>query len=119
MEVTKEQIARGLCAYIREDVSPNVADNATRIILDIAASAIASNPKLIDPVVENPMFSTVAKKGEGYDLAILKSAAVSAMDKHGGLTVTIPGIKFVSPDEKILQFNGKDVSRLVERIERG
>lgn len=119
MEVSKDQIARGLASYIRDDVSPNVADNATRIVLAIAASAIAANPKLIDAVLENPMFSAVAKRGNGYDMTILKTATVDAMDKYGGLSVTIPGIKFVSPDDKVLQFSGTDVARLVERIERG
>jgi hypothetical protein len=117
MEVTKEQIASGVSTFIQKDVAPEVGDTATQIILEIAASAIASNPKLLDPYLENPMFGFVAKVGNAYNLKVLKQSAMAAMDKYGKLTITIPGIKFISPDEKILQFGSEDVKMLVDRIE--
>lgn len=119
MEVTKEQIAKGIATFIREDVAPHIGDTPTQIILEIAASAVSVNTSLLDSVLNNQMLAFVAKSGNGYDLQTLQSAAMTAIDKFGKLTVTIPGIKFISPGEKILQFGSDDVKRLVDRIEGG
>lgn len=117
MDVTKEQIARGVARFIQEDVIPNVGDSATQIVLGITASAIDTNPKILDKLLDNEMLATVAKVGNNYNLTTLQNAATSAIDKYGKLTVTIPGIKFISPDEKILQFSSEDVRRLIAHIE--
>lgn len=117
MDVTKDQIARGFAKFLHEDVIPNVGDSATQIVLGIAASAMDVNPKLLDKVLENEMLTAIAKVGNNYNLSTLQKAAESAIDKYGKLTITIPGIKFVSPDDKILQFGSDDVKRLVSHIE--
>lgn len=117
MEVTKEQIARGLSKFIQNDVAPNISDKATQIALEIAAAAVMTNTKLLDSFLDNAFFAMLAKTETGYNLSTLKQSAMAAMNKVGNLTITIPGIKFISPDEKILQFNGEDVKRLVETIE--
>lgn len=117
MDVTKDQIAKGIAKFIHEDVIPNVGDNATQIVLGIAASAVETNPKLLEKVLENEMLVAVARVGNNYNLTTLQNAATLAIDKYGKLTVTIPGIKFISPDDKILQFGSDDVKRLVAHIE--
>lgn len=117
MEVTKEQIAKGAARFIQEDIIPSVGDTAMQIVLGIAAGTIETNPKLLDKVLENEMLLAVAKSGNNYNLTVLQNAAVSAIDKYGKLSVTIPGIKFISPDDKVLQFGSDDVRRLMARIE--
>lgn len=117
MDVTKEQIARGVAKFIHEEVIPGVGDSATQILLGITASAIDTNPRLMDKLLDNGIFSMVARVGNSYNLSTLQNAATSAIDKYGKLTFTIPGIKFISPDDKILQFGSDDVKRLVALIE--
>lgn len=117
MEVSKEQIAIGIVEFIRGEVIPNVEDTATQVILEVAATSIGANPKLLDKWIDNEMFSTIAKVGNNYNLGTLSMAVTSAIDKHGKITVTIPAIKFVSPKEKLLQFGSDDVKRLVTMIE--
>ena len=117
MDVTKAQIARGVATFIQEDMITGIGDNAMQIILGIAAGAITSNPNIMDGVLKNELFRAVAGSGENYDFSVIKSAATAAIDRYGKLTVTIPGIKFISPDDKILQFGSDDINRLMARIE--
>jgi hypothetical protein len=117
MEVTKQQIAKGVARFIQEDMIPHVTDSGMQLILGITAGAVDSKPKLLDKLLDNEMLAAVAKNGENYDLSVLQNAATSAVDKYGKLTITIPGIKFISPEEKTLQFGSDDIRRLMARIE--
>lgn len=117
MEVTKEQIAKGIAAFISEDMIPSVSDTGMQLVLGIAAGAVSAKPQLLDKILENEMLAAVAKTGNGYDLGVLKNAATTAVDKYGKLTVTIPGIKFISPEDKLFQFGSDDIRRLINRIE--
>lgn len=117
MDVPKDQIAKGIAKFIQEDVIPNIGDNATQIVLGIASAAVESNPRLLDKILDNEMLAAVAKVGNNYNLSTLQNAAATAIDKYGKLTITIPGIKFLSPDDKILQFGSDDVKRLIAHIE--
>lgn len=117
MEVTKDQIAKGLARFIQDDVIPNISDSGMQLVMGIAAGAIDTKPQILDKILENEMLSALAKSGEKYDLSVLKTAATNAINKYGTLSITIPGIKFISPNEKEIQFNSDDIKRLVDRIE--
>lgn len=117
MEVTKEQIAKGVSKYIQEDMIPHITDNGMQLLLGIVAGAVETKPTVLDKFLENEMVSVFAKIGNGYDVDVIKKIAVSAMNKYGKLEITIPGIKFISPNEKILNFSADDILRLAERIE--
>lgn len=117
MDVTKAQIARGVASFIQEDMIPGIGDNAMQIILGIAAGAITTNPSILDKVLKNEMVRAIAGSGENYDLTAIRTAATAAMERYGKLSVTVPGIKFISPDEKVFQFGSDDVNKLISRIE--
>ena len=117
MEVTKEQIAKGVSKFIQEDMIPHITDNGMQLLLGIVAGAVETKPAVLDKLLENEMVSLFAKIGNNYDLDVIKKVAVSAMNKYGKLEITIPGIKFISPNEKVLNFSADDIRRLAERIE--
>lgn len=117
MEVTKEQIARGAARFIKEDMIPHISDSGMQLILGITAGAMETKPAILDKLLDNEMLAAVAKSGNNYDLGTIKNVASAAIEKYGKLSITIPGIKFISPDDKVLQFGAEDVRRLVERIE--
>ena len=117
MEVTKEQIAKGVSDFIQEDMIPHITDSGMQLILGITSGAIETKPGILDKLLENEMLSAVAKSGNNYDLGVLKKAAMGAIDKYGKLEITIPGIKFISPHDKVLNFTSEDIRKLVDRIE--
>lgn len=117
MEVTRSQIAKGVARFIRDDMIPHINDSGMQLILGVTAGALDTKPQLLDKLLENEMLVAVAKSGENYDLSVLQKAATAAIDKYGKLSITIPGIKFISPEEKVLQFGSDDVRRLIEKIE--
>jgi hypothetical protein len=117
MEVTKEQIAKGVSRFIQEDMIPQISESGMQLVLGIAAGAIETRPQILDKLLENEMLSAIAKVGNNYDLTALRNAATSAVDKYGKLQITIPGIKFISPGDKVLQFSSDDIRKLVARIE--
>ena len=117
MEVSKAQIAKGVAKFIQDDVIPQVTDSGMQLVLGITAGALETKPKILDSLLDNDMLEAVAKVGENYDLGVLKTAAMASIDKYGKLSITIPGIKFISPTEKVLQFSSDDIRRLVEKIE--
>jgi hypothetical protein len=117
MEVSKEQIAKGLARFIQNDMIPHISDSGMQLLLGITAGAIDTKPQVLDSILDNEMLSALSKSGEKYDLSVLKNAATSAIDKYGKLSITIPGIKFISPHEKEIQFSSDDVRKLIDRIE--
>ena len=117
MEVTKEQIAKGVAKFIQDDMIPHISDSGMQLILGVTAGAVETRPNILDKLLSNEMLEAVAKSGNNYDLSLIKNVAASAIEKYGKLSITIPGIKFISPGEKVLQFGSEDVRRLVERIE--
>lgn len=117
MQVTKEQIAKGVSAFIQEDMIPHITDSGMQLLLGITAGAVETKPGILDKLLENEMLAAVAKSGDHYDLDLLKKAATAAIDKYGKLEITIPGIKFISPHDKVLNFTSEDIRKLVDRIE--
>lgn len=117
MEVTKEHIAKGLSKFIQNDMIPHITESGMQLVLGIAAGSIETKPQILDKILDNEMLAAVAKTGNGYDLSALRNAATNAIDKYGKLTITIPGIPFISPHEKEIHFGSDDIRKLVDRIE--
>lgn len=117
MEVTKSQISHGVARFIHEDMIPHIEDNGMRFVLGLIAGSLETSPQLLDKLLENEMVLLVAGSGANYDLNALKQATIGTIEKYGKLTVTVPGIKFVSPEEKVLQFGKEDIQKLIDRIE--
>lgn len=117
MEVTKKQIAKGVAGFIHQDMIPFVGDKGMQFVLGMVAGAVDANPQLLDKLLDGSVFAMVAKSGVNYDLGVLKQAAFSAIDMCGKLPITIPAIKFISPEEKEFQFSKEDIQKLIDRIE--
>ena len=117
MEVTKAQIAKGVASFIFEDMMPYVDDKGMQFVMGVFAGSLESNPNSLDKLLNNSFFSMVAKYGDNYDLGLLKNSAINAIDKCGKLEITIPGINFISPTEKVFQFSKEDINKLIGRIE--
>lgn len=110
---SKEQIAQGVIKFVRNDVLPTIQDKAFRTVLSAGAYMLEAEPSMIDRVLEHPIVTLMLPKaGSGYDVSKVEQAAKKALDDNGGLEIVIPGIKWISPDEKVLKFTAADVTAL-------
>ena len=54
-----------------------------------------------------------------YDIEAISSALERTLDEYGDFTVKVPGIKFISPEEKELNFGISDIRALRKYIAGG
>ncbi|MBQ8382139.1 MAG: hypothetical protein IJX47_02930 [Clostridia bacterium] len=110
---SKEQIAQGVVKYIRADVLPSIQDKTFRTILSAGTYLVEAQPEMIDKIMEHPIISVmIPKAGSGYDIAKAEQAVRKALEENGGIEIVIPGIKWISPDEKVLKFTAADITAL-------
>ena len=116
---SKNQIVNGLIKYVELEVISKVEDKALQIVLGIGIIALKRNQDLIDSVLKNPFISYLVKETEDgkYDLDEVFSIIDETLKTYGKLPVTIPAIKFISPNEKTLKFSTEDIAKLKTCIE--
>ena len=119
MEVTKQQIVNGIVKYAELEVIDKILDRSFKIIIAIAVKALEANPNLIDPILDNSMVSTLLNKtSKGtYNLDAISDIIQSTINEYGAFPLKLPAIKFISPEEKELNFNSDDIRKLKECIE--
>ena len=120
MRVTKDQIINGVISFVETDVIPQVDDKATQIIASIAVKAVKANTKLVDSVFENQLVKTLLDVGEDgtYEIEGLFKSIEESVREFGAFPVELPAVPFISPTEKTLKFDAKDVSEIKRLIER-
>lgn len=117
MQVTKQQILNGAADYIRIEMIPHVPDIGFRTILEALAAIVQMAPKSIDSIFDNQMLSAVLQEQDGfYDLDLIESALVKAIETHGNLEIIVPKIPLLSKDEKTLKFSANDIKALKRHI---
>lgn len=114
MNVTKQQIAQGVSNYVKTEIIDKISDKPFKIILAIGISAIEKNPELLDEFLDNSLVSSLLKKSDDgtYDINEMLDIIETAVGDYGSFPVTVPPIKFISPDEKELDFTANDVRKL-------
>jgi hypothetical protein len=120
MRVTKDQIINGVISFVETDVIPQVDDKATQIIASIAVKAVKANTKLVDSIFENQLVKTLLDVGEDgtYEIEGLFKSIEESVREFGAFPVELPAVPFISPTEKTLKFDAKDVSEIKRLIER-
>lgn len=81
------------------------------MLLSAATNLIEVKPELADKYL-----SAMANENGMYDIELFESVMCRTMDEYGEFTVTIPAIKFLSPEQKELRFSGEDVRKLKDYI---
>lgn len=117
MQVTKNQIIAGAVNFVRDEIIPHIPDKNFRSVLEAGAAMVEMVPQMADKYFDNPIASAALREHDGaYDLDFAEAAIVKAMEAHGNLTITIPGIKWISPETKTLTFTPNDVRTLKRYI---
>ena len=117
MQVTRNQIIAGAANFIRSEVIPHVPDKSFRAILEAGSAMVEMAPQMADRYFNHPVIAAMLREQDGnYDLDFAEAAVVKAMEAHGNLTLTVPGIKWISPETKTLTFSPNDVRTLKRYI---
>ena len=118
MNVTKNQIIQGVVRYAKGEVIPKMAgDKPFQMTITTIVAMLEMNPSIADPLLNNPMIATIMNVKDGYyDLDMFEKALNQSMTQFGELELTIPGIPFLSPKEKVLKFNQNDIAQLKSYI---
>lgn len=117
MQATKAQVVSGTANFLRSEVIPHVPDVTFRGILEAGATFVEMSPQMADKYFSIPLVAMALQEKDGaYDLDFAETAICKAMEKHGNWTITIPGIKLISPQEKTLTFTPNDVKTLKRYI---
>ena len=119
MRVSKARLVNGIADYVENEVIPQIEDKPTQIVISVAVKSILANPKLIDPIFNNSIFSSLLSKNkDGYELEGLFNAIEESVKQYGPFPIVIPPIPVISPIEKTLSFTDSDVQEIKRRIER-
>lgn len=68
------------------------------------------------PELADKYLATMANENGMYDIELFESVICRTMDEYGEFVVTIPAIKFLSPEQKELRFNSDDIRKLKNYI---
>ncbi len=120
-KINAEQLITGLIKYITAEVIPNIDDTFTKLALKTftisAANRADAYANVIHAVASKPFVADLLKAEDGcFEVESLIDAARQAVDECGELTVTIPPVRFISPQEKTLRFKAADLSTLKQYL---
>lgn len=120
MNITKNQIVTGVIQYAKKEVINKITDRPMKMIIAAAVSALELDPALADALLANDVISSILHKdGDEYDLDDAFKIIEKTMTEYGEFPVTIPAIKFISPEPKELKFTAADVRKLKDYIYGG
>lgn len=117
--VSKEQIKKGLLKFMEEEMIPVIEDKNLQIITALAVGIMQSKDSVLDSILQNKMvtiFFPYNDKEKTWDIENGMKSLKETLNKYGALSVTIPAIPFIAPEEKQLKFSVKDIERLEKLI---
>lgn len=120
MRVTKPQIVHGITEYIQSDILPQMGGaRSMQILVSVGANAIASNGKLADAVLKNPIIlAMLDDDGSGtYDIGGLVDAVTKSIRQYGSFPVNVPAIPLISPAGFTLSLTADDIDAMKRKIE--
>lgn len=121
-KITSEQLIKGLVSYLNTEIIPCIDDRFTKLILRTFTNTVevkmSAYKNLVEDYLKSPFakdFLEVDSKGT-FEVETIIDSLRKAVNDCGELTVTIPPIRFISPEEKILGFNSSDISKLKQYL---
>lgn len=120
-KINTEQLLSGFIKYLAAEIIPCVEDTFTKLALKTFAITTEKNApaytKALDSMIEKPFIADLLKVEDGcFEVEELIDAARQAVNECGELTVKIPAIRFISPEEKTLSFSAADISKLKQYL---
>ena len=111
MEISRQQMISGLTKYARMEMLPHISDKSFAILMATGIAMIDNKPDIVGNILKNEMVSAFIEERDGmYNVDALKKALVETINTYGDFRLKIPGIKFLSPEEKELTFSAQDIN---------
>lgn len=116
-KINSEMLVDGIIEYVDTKVIPNIEDKFLKIVLKTvlvgASQKKNAYEKLIKEYLKNSFIQDIFDvEDDSFDIELLIESLKTAIDQYGDLRFVFPPVKFISPEEKILSFNAKDLSDL-------
>ena len=120
-KITSKQLISGVVKYLTAEIIPCVDDTFTKLALKtLAITAETRTPayiKAVDNLLQNPLISDIVAAQDGvFEVESIIDAVRQAVDECGELTIKIPPVRFISPEEKTLTFKASDISSLKQYL---
>ena len=114
-KINAEQLLSGFIKYLSAEVIPCVEDTFTKLALKtFTITTTNSAPayiKVLEEMISRPFAADLLKVEDGcFDVESIIDAIRQAVNECGELTIKIPPVKFISPQEKTLRFSANDIS---------
>ena len=120
-KITSKQLISGVVKYLTAEIIPCVDDTFTKLALKtLAITADTRTPayiKAVENLLQNPLISDIVAAQDGtFEVESIIDAVRQAVDECGELTIKIPPVRFISPEEKTLTFKASDISSLKQYL---
>lgn len=120
-KINSEQLLTGFINYFVAEIIPCVEDTFTKLALKTFTITAEKNApafiNALDSQIKKPFVSDLLKVEDGcFEVEELIDAVRQAVNECGELTVKIPPVRFISPQEKTLSFNAADISKLKQYL---
>ena len=121
-KINAEQLVNGALNYLNTEIIPCIDDTFTKLAIKTfiltTENKIGAYKNLINNFIQDPFihdFLQVDDKGM-FEIETVIDSLRKAVNECGELTVRIPPVRFISPEEKILNFNSTDISKLKQYL---
>lgn len=116
-KIDSKTLVDGIIEYVDTKVIPNIDDNFLKIALKTILVGASQKRDVCEKVMKEYLKVSFIQdifsvEDETFDIEFLIDSLKTAIDQYGDLKFTFPPVKFISPEEKTLSFNSKDLSDL-------
>lgn len=120
-KINSKQLIHGFIQYLSVEIIPCVEDTFTKLALRTFTITTEKNApayiKAVDSMIGKPFVSDLLKADEGlFDVEDIIDSVRQAVNECGELTIKIPPVRFLSPQEKVLSFKASDISNLKQYL---
>lgn len=121
-KITSEQLVKGIMSYLNTEIIPCIEDPFTKIVLKTmtitAESKMPAYKKVVDDLLTNPFVKELVEVDNTgtFEVETLIDSLRKAVNECGELTIKVPPVPLISPEEKVLGFNSTDISKLKQYL---
>lgn len=115
--VPREKMVKGIAAYIRDYVIPQVMDSGLKVVLSMLLYSL--NEDTVYKATESILLSGMLREDEDrYDLNYFTDCMKAIIKAYGSILIRIPEVPLIMPDEKTLLLCDSDIEDFRRCVEQ-